>query len=96
MYRETAGIKACLLMDYEDFHPAGEGLTMLVRRLLEDPAGTGLERDTAVILLSLFEADGPASPPGRRRESILYYQLPPACRDREKVCRPIEGDLPLI
>lgn len=96
MYKETPGIKACLLMDYEDFHPAGEGLTMLVRRLLEDTAGTGLERDTAVILLSLFEADAPASPPGRRRESILYYQLPPVCRDREKVSRPIEGDLPLI
>ena len=96
MYKETAGTKACLLMDYEDFHPAGEGLTMLIRRLLEDPAGTGLERDTAVILLSLFETDAPAATPGRRRESILYYQLPPACRDREKVSRPIEGDLPLI
>jgi len=96
MYKEKPGVKACLLMDYEDLHPERKGLALLIRALLDDPSGSGLEPATGVILLSLFEPDAPTAPPGRARDSLLYYHLPPACRDREKACRPFEGDLPLI
>ncbi|NLT70100.1 MAG: hypothetical protein GXX91_05330 [Verrucomicrobiaceae bacterium] len=96
LYKEKAGIKACLLMDYEDFHPEKKGLALLLRALLDDPRAAGLDADTGLILLSLFEADAPDTVPGLRRDSLLYYQLPPPWRDREKAFRPLEGDLPLI
>lgn len=96
MYKKNAGIKACLLMDYEDFHPDRKGLAQLIRSLLDDPRAAGLDSDTGLVLLSLFEADAPEIVSGRRRDSLLYYQLPPPFRDREKACRPFEGDLPLI
>lgn len=96
MYKEKAGIKACLLMDYEDFHPDRKGLALLIRALLDDSRAAGLDSDTALLLLSFFETDAPNTAPGRRRDSLLYYQLPPSFRDREKACRPFEGDLSLI
>lgn len=96
LYKEQAGIKACLLMDYEDFHPGKKGLALLLRALLDDPRAAGLDPDTGLLLLSLFAADAPDTAPGRRRDSLLYYQLPPMHQDCEKACRPFEGDLPLI
>ncbi len=96
LFKEKAGVKGCLLMDYQDLHPDGVGLSLLLRKLLDDPAGSGLDLDTGLLLFSRFESDPASTSGGIRRDSILHYHLPPACKDREKACRPFEGDLPLL
>jgi hypothetical protein len=95
VYKQRAGVKACLLLDYADHHPGGAGLLMLVKKLLDDPAA-GLAPDTALIVLSRFGAAAYHGVPGHRAGSILHYHLPDPWCHQARVCLPVEGDLVLL
>lgn len=95
VYKKRAGIKACLLLDYQDHHPGGAGMGLLVRKLLDDPA-SGLDPATAMIVVSSFGAKPHHGAPGRRAGSHLYYHLPSPWHRHPRICLPVEGDLPLL
>lgn len=95
VYKQRAGVKSCLLLDYADFHPGGAGLLMLVKKLLIDPAA-GLDPATALIVLSRFGKDTYHGVSGRRADSILHYHLPEPWRHHPRACLPVEGDLVLL
>lgn len=95
VYKQRAGVKACLLLDYADFHPGGAGLLMLVKKLLSDSAA-GLDPATALIVLSRFGETTCHGMPGRRADSILHYHLPDPWRHHPRACLPVEGDLVLL
>lgn len=95
VYKQRAGVKACLLLDYAEFHPGGAGLLMLVKKLLADPAA-GLDPATALIVLSRFGEAAYHGMPGHRADSILHYHLPEPWRHHPRVCLPVEGDLVLL
>jgi hypothetical protein len=95
VYKQRAGVKACLLLDYADFHPGGVGLLMLVKKLLDDP-GAGLAPGTALIVLSRFGGVAYHGMPGHRAESILHHHLPEPWRHHPRACLPVEGDLVLL
>lgn len=95
VYKQRAGVKACLLLDYADFHPGGAGLLMLVKKLLTDPT-SGLDPATALIVISRFGEATYHGVPGRRADSILHYHLPEPWRHHPRVCLPVEGDLVLL
>jgi hypothetical protein len=95
VYKQRAGVKACLLLDYADFHPGGAGLLMLVKKLLDDP-GARLDPATALIVLSRFGGITYHGMPGHCAESILHHHLPELWRHHPRVCLPVEGDLVLL
>jgi hypothetical protein len=94
VYKSRFGVKACLLLDFHDHHEDGAGIGLLIRKLLEHPAQSGLDAETAILLYSRFTPDPEA--PGLRRVSLLHYQLPVTRPGVKKVCLPIEGDLHLL
>lgn len=96
VYKERAGLKACLLLDYRDWHPGGAGMAMLLRKILDKPGAAGLDPATGVIVLSRFGGSTCFGVPGRRAESILHFHLPPPWQNHEKASLPVEGDLVLL
>ena len=95
IYKKRHGIQTCLLLDYREYREGEDGLGLLVRKLLDDPA-SGLDPATKMIVLSRFGEPPRSAIAGRKVDSILYYQIPPPWQHHKKSCLPVEGDLPLL
>ncbi|MAS93452.1 MAG: hypothetical protein CMO55_09695 [Verrucomicrobiales bacterium] len=93
IYKCKWGVRAFVPMDYVDLDPDTNALEELIRRIVRDPKGAGLQAETDILAWSMYEGGDFEVAGGISRESILHFQLPKKWSEREKACVPFESDL---